>query len=27
MNQAQISAFSSGAGGVAPSDIKHLIVA
>ncbi|EBH0652401.1 TIGR03758 family integrating conjugative element protein, partial [Salmonella enterica] len=27
MNQAQIAAFSTGAGGIAPSDIKHLIVA
>ncbi|EBD1360700.1 TIGR03758 family integrating conjugative element protein [Salmonella enterica] len=27
MNMAQISAFSTGAGGIAPSDIKHLVVA
>ncbi|EAW3349121.1 DUF3262 family protein, partial [Salmonella enterica] len=27
MNQAQIAAFSTGAGGIAPSDIKHLVVA
>ncbi len=27
MNQAQITAFSTGAGGIVPSDIKHLVVA
>lgn len=27
MNQAQITAFSAGAGGIEPSVIKHLIVA
>jgi len=27
MNSAQIAAFSAGSGGIAPSDIKHLVVA
>lgn len=27
MNHAQITAFSAGAGGIAPSDVKNLIVA
>jgi len=27
MNQVQITAFSAGSGGIAPADIKHLVVA